>query len=719
MKIVKKLVCILLALTVVFTNLSADVFATEADSTQYGQIILNPAEGTKLLNKDGKPLENDLITLDGKEGYWYEVGARLEFIIKVEPGYKQMYESFSNENEGGSVSYDTEKGVYYGIVAAGVNKLQTWSAKDEAYIGKNAISSLDNWQEEMFNLMGFASTVGGGNNKYFSKESTAASGTVYWFLNMTDELQSCVDEDGYVNVSFEKYMNIVEAYYVNAPDMKSYLIENNSMNEETGQVYYYLGGLGDAWQWVLCDAVAFGEGYKLKGIFCSGEVTDTTGLTEFVDYYDGMYIDSAVELYVVEDEEHGWQIAAYTELDYYKVEDYSNMGEVLYVYNDEKENFSDVYYLIDVSQPEANVSVVLKEGTYNIIDGMYCYSSDMTVEFNAVCSEGWTCQIMVEKMTNGDLTTNIWAESGIINGEGSVCITPVPCALFTIDAEHAEVEILQGLVDMQDGTYAYDKIATIELKITPDAGYEIKEVASFLYDDYVVFGQYVSASGTWMIYPEFRPSTIRITTKEVADDVITIVSGEGSAEKVTVQVAADDADKVEDLTFVVEKLEDKEEEKATALIVENVRAENVYILDIYFEDQDGKEVKINANMTVTVPIPEGWDADHIAVYYVNSKTGEIIDMNAVVSEDGKTVSFTTTHFSHYALVQKEASHVKDNESESDNSATGTDDENTIIITDNNKLPETGDSSCLTLYGGMLLVSMMVMSVLLKKRKANM
>ena len=56
-------------------------------------------------------------------------------------------------------------------------------------------------------------------------------------------------------------------------------------------------------------------------------------------------------------------------------------------------------------------------------------------------------------------------------------------------------------------------------------------------------------------------------------------------------------------------------------------------------------------MLVTVPIPEGWDPSNVGVYYVNPDTGEVVAMNAVVSEDGKTATFTTNHFSYYALVQ--------------------------------------------------------------------
>ena len=44
---------------------------------------------------------------------------------------------------------------------------------DESYIGKNAMSSLENWQNEMFVKMGLAATIGSGNHKYFA-EGTAA-----------------------------------------------------------------------------------------------------------------------------------------------------------------------------------------------------------------------------------------------------------------------------------------------------------------------------------------------------------------------------------------------------------------------------------------------------------------------------------------------------------------------------------------------------------------
>lgn len=70
---------------------------------------------------------------------------------------------------------------------------------------------------------------------------------------------------------------------------------------------------------------------------------------------------------------------------------------------------------------------------------------------------------------------------------------------------------------------------------------------------------------------------------------------------------------------------------------------------------DGEVVKTEALMKVTIAIPEGWDAEKTEVYYYDSKTNEVTNMKGVVSEDGTTITFTTTHFSYYSLVQKKDS----------------------------------------------------------------
>lgn len=78
-----------------------------------------------------------------------------------------------------------------------------------------------------------------------------------------------------------------------------------------------------------------------------------------------------------------------------------------------------------------------------------------------------------------------------------------------------------------------------------------------------------------------------------------------------------------------------------------------YVLDIYFT-KAGEEVSVEGRRTVTVPIPENWNAANTVVYYIDPEKGTVQNMNALVSADGKTISFVTDHFSYYALVEVKA-----------------------------------------------------------------
>ncbi|MGN1025498.1 MAG: LPXTG cell wall anchor domain-containing protein, partial [Faecousia sp.] len=404
-------------------------------------------------------------------------------------------------------------------------------------------------------------------------------------------------------------------------------------------------------------------GYKLRGIFCDGLIEDTTGLTKYVDYYvyngNAYRIDSAVELTLVKDETYGYRIAAYTEKDYYLAQT-EEMGDCIYVYNAETGSFSDVYYCIYSNSGDFGLEFVYEDGTYTKFDNQLCYAADQKVNWSVVQNGksyySYDCDnVYVSRTFEGKQIDTIAGSSGVISGGGEVWLWSTPCAEFKMDAPHCTVEVLQGLTDRSDGTYSYYQGDAIELRITPDAGYEVTEVASYLYDEYVVEGTYISASGTWVLHPDFIPSTILVTTvgTSLPTDGVIIESSEDSAAAVTVQVSGEEAEKVEGLTLVVEELEETVEEQTMSLVVKQLGAEEdgVYILDIHFENVDGEETKVNATMVVTVPVPEGWDPANVGVYYVNPETDEVVDMNAVVSEDGKAVTFTTNHFSYYALVQ--------------------------------------------------------------------
>ncbi|MGN0171719.1 MAG: leucine-rich repeat protein, partial [Acutalibacteraceae bacterium] len=79
--------------------------------------------------------------------------------------------------------------------------------------------------------------------------------------------------------------------------------------------------------------------------------------------------------------------------------------------------------------------------------------------------------------------------------------------------------------------------------------------------------------------------------------------------------------------------------------LKNTQDEIIY--DITLE-KDGKPIQPTDGMTVSIPVPQTMNAETCKVFYIDG-SGNLTDMNAVY-EDGY-MTFTTTHFSHYALVQ--------------------------------------------------------------------
>lgn len=93
----------------------------------YGQVVLEADEGTTLVNEDGEPLENELMRLEGKEGYWYPLGWKLFFDIQVDDGYELMYNTWESDQSGGGLNYEPEWDLYYGEVEEGVNTIITYA----------------------------------------------------------------------------------------------------------------------------------------------------------------------------------------------------------------------------------------------------------------------------------------------------------------------------------------------------------------------------------------------------------------------------------------------------------------------------------------------------------------------------------------------------------------------------------------------------------------
>ena len=88
--------------------------------------------------------------------------------------------------------------------------------------------------------------------------------------------------------------------------------------------------------------------------------------------------------------------------------------------------------------------------------------------------------------------------------------------------------------------------------------------------------------------------------------------------------------------------------KLTVTTVEKpAAAETVFTGDVVAYDitVDGFENE-SGTADVTIPIPDGMDASRFAVYHVH-ENGEMVEVAGEVSEDSKTYTFHTTHFSVY------------------------------------------------------------------------
>ena len=102
---------------------------------------------------------------------------------------------------------------------------------------------------------------------------------------------------------------------------------------------------------------------------------------------------------------------------------------------------------------------------------------------------------------------------------------------------------------------------------------------------------------------------------------------------------------------------------AVAAVMSNYVAYDISLVyeDGYAATEDTK--------TVTLPIPEG--VENPVVYYVSDSGKSVVDMKAEKTEDGKSVTFTTTHFSTYVVGEGTEIEVPENETaEGENTVAG-------------------------------------------------
>lgn len=127
------------------------------------------------------------------------------------------------------------------------------------------------------------------------------------------------------------------------------------------------------------------------------------------------------------------------------------------------------------------------------------------------------------------------------------------------------------------------------------------------------------------------------------------------------------------------------------------------LYEIHFENADGVEVQPNGTVTVYYPIPAGYDEDNVVLYRINEDGTKTLVKGTVENGFYKVI---TKSFSTYALVEK--------------GSTITDAQNTQNVANGNNgntnIPQTGDSSNVTVFALLALAAAGMMGVTLVTRK---
>lgn len=163
----------------------------------------------------------------------------------------------------------------------------------------------------------------------------------------------------------------------------------------------------------------------------------------------------------------------------------------------------------------------------------------------------------------------------------------------------------------------------------------VRMLTSYDYDETNFSGYDVNTAGAQTAVFTFEDMTATLDIHVWGDSV--------DSEDGTVIVALDTEGEEYGVTGV--NVGESENTNVATAVQYVITGDNYVAYDITLEYADGYSATEDTK-TVTLPIPEG--VTNPVVYYV-PETGDAVNMNATVSEDGTTVSFTTTHFSTYVL----------------------------------------------------------------------
>ena len=194
--------------------------------------------------------------------------------------------------------------------------------------------------------------------------------------------------------------------------------------------------------------------------------------------------------------------------------------------------------------------------------------------------------------------------------------------------------------------------------------------------------EYVAELGQYCGFPEVgKPLTLHVETKPIVTASTPNVKLESSS-NVSIIAPADSTDHYENLKLVVNEIKTDDSDYTVITTVLGDSYKKILPLDISLEDYKGDKTQPNGKITVSVPIPESWDADNIEVIYV-ADDGTKTLMSSQPSADGKYILFETDHFSSYVLAEAKQTNTKQESTTS---------------------PQTGDNSNMILWISLLIVS---------------
>ncbi len=201
--------------------------------------------------------------------------------------------------------------------------------------------------------------------------------------------------------------------------------------------------------------------------------------------------------------------------------------------------------------------------------------------------------------------------------------------------------------------------------------------------------EYVEDMGQYCGFPEVgKPLTLHIETKPIVTDSTPDVELKSSS-NVSMIAPADSTDYYENLTLVVNEIQSGDADYAVINTALGDSYKRILPLDISLEDYKGDKTQPNGKITVSVPIPEGWDADKIEVVYVADDGAKTV-MTSKLSADGEYVLFETDHFSTYVLTEAKPTNANTTDTNNKQESTSS--------------PQTGDNSNMVWWVSLLIVS---------------